>query len=40
MCNDCAKIMCKNRDKLVVCNNKVTYTKANILDKPEKVEDK
>lgn len=39
-CNDCAKVLCKDRDKKEeVCNNKVTYTRANILDKPERIED-
>ena len=38
MCNNCARIVCKDRDKKEVCKNKISYTKAGILDKPERIE--
>ena len=40
MCNDCAKILCKDRDKKETCTDKVTYSRANIIDRLEKGEEK
>ena len=40
MCNDCAKILCKNRDKKETCADKVTYSRANIIDRLEREEER
>lgn len=38
LCYNCCKLLCKDRDGLEECSEKVTFLQAGIIDQPKNIE--